>query len=72
MAITVKLDKYGKIFIPKSVRSQLDTEEFQVQMVDGVVELIPIRTPLDLYGTLSEVDDAEVQRIEDDGHGSDD
>ncbi|MCK4717536.1 MAG: AbrB/MazE/SpoVT family DNA-binding domain-containing protein [Thermoplasmata archaeon] len=52
MTEMVKIDKFGRILIPNRIRKRLDTEEFELLVKEDRVELIPIRDPLTLFGTL--------------------
>lgn len=67
MTITVKIDKFGKIFLPRNIRKNLDADKFEVVVKDGVVELIPVRNPLALFGTLKSLDIGTLDEI----HGED-
>jgi len=67
MTITVKIDKYGKIFLPKRIRRSLTAEEFEVRVEEGVIELIPVKNPLELFGTLKNFDKSILDEI----HGED-
>jgi len=67
MVITVKVDSYGKIFIPKGIRDQFPSNEFEIVVKEKVVELIPVKSPLDLFGTLKSLDMSALDEI----HGED-
>jgi bifunctional DNA-binding transcriptional regulator/antitoxin component of YhaV-PrlF toxin-antitoxin module len=67
MTITVKIDKFGKIFLPRNVRKKLNAEKFEIVIKDGVVELIPVKNPLALFGTLKSLDTGILDEI----HGED-
>jgi len=67
MVLTVKLDSYGKIFIPKGIREQFPSDEFEIVVYEKKVELIPVRSPLDLFGTLKSLDMSALDEI----HGED-
>ena len=67
MVITVKVDAYGKIFIPKGIRDQFPSDEFEIVVKEKVVELIPVKSPLDLFGTLKSLDMSALDEI----HGED-
>ena len=65
MTITVKLDSYGKIFIPKAIRTQFTSDEFEISVKKEVVELKPLKSPTALFGTLKKID----RKLLDDIHG---
>jgi len=67
VVITVKLDTYGKIFIPKGIREQLPSNEFEIVVKEEVVELIPVKSPLELFGTLRSLKMSALDEI----HGED-
>ena len=67
MPITVKLDKFGKIFLPKKIRTKLKAKEFEVVFSKGHLELIPVKSPLALFGTLKDLDLSDLDEI----HGED-
>ena len=67
MSITVKIDRFGKIFLPRKVRKKLNAEKFEIIIKDGVVELIPVRNPFDLFGTLKSLDTGILDGV----HGED-
>lgn len=67
MVITVKVDSYGKIFIPKGIRDQFTSNEFEIVVKEKVVELIPVKSPLDLFGTLKSLNMSALDEI----HGED-
>ncbi len=68
MSITVKLDKFGKIFIPKKIRMKLKAEEFEVVLNKGKLELIPVRNPLSLFGTLKNIDMRDLDEVHGEEH----
>ncbi len=67
MSVTVKIDKFGKIFIPKKIRKQLVSNEFEVIIENDKLELIPVKHPLELFGTLKSVKLKKLDEI----HGED-
>ena len=67
MTTTVKIDRFGKIFIPKKIRKALSAEEFEINIEEGVVKLVPVRSPLELFGTLKDFDMSILDEI----HGED-
>ncbi len=67
ITITVKIDKFGKIFLPKRIRRKLTAEKFEVRVEEGVIELIPVKSPLELFGTLKSIDMSVLDEI----HGED-
>ena len=67
MTITVKIDRFGKIVIPKKIRKALSAEEFEINVEEGVVKLIPVKNPLELFGTLKDFDMSVLDEI----HGED-
>ena len=68
MIITVKIDKFGKIFLPKSIRRQIQANEFEVHIEDEKVELIPIKEPLELFGTLKKTNKKHLDKIHGEEH----
>ncbi len=51
----VKIDKFGKMFIPKKIREMFDAKEFEIILKEGIIHLRPIKHPLKLYGTLKKL-----------------
>lgn len=39
----VKLDDKGRVFLPASVRKKVRTRRFEVKVVKGKIELIPVK-----------------------------
>ena len=52
MSELVKLDDFGKIFLPKRVREKLTSREFVVEFDEGDLVLKPVRDPLEFFGAL--------------------
>jgi bifunctional DNA-binding transcriptional regulator/antitoxin component of YhaV-PrlF toxin-antitoxin module len=67
MGITVKIDKFGKIFVPKTIRNKMVSDEFEVEIEKDVLKLIPVKHPLELFGTLKSVKFKKLDEI----HGED-
>ena len=67
MGITVKIDKFGKIFIPKEIRKKMVSDKFEVKIEKDILELIPVKHPLELFGTLKSVKLKKLDEI----HGED-
>jgi len=67
LAETVKMDNIGRILIPKSIRQKLDSNEFEVHYVNDKLELIPVRHPVELFGTLKKTNRKKLDSI----HGED-
>lgn len=66
---TVKMDKFGKIFIPKALRQKLDAAEFEVIFEKDALRLKPIKHPKYLFGTLKKLDVSRLKDVhEDDEH----
>lgn len=65
MTETIKIDKFGKIFIPKRIRDKLGAEDFEILIKNNEVNLIPVKNPLVLFGTLKKFNN----KILDDIHG---
>ena len=63
----VKMDKFGKMFFPKDIREKISDDEFEVFITDEKIELIPVKKPLDLFGTLKGIDKKHL----DEHHGED-
>ncbi len=63
----VKLDKFGKIFIPKEIRDKIGATEFEIIVEEDHLELIPVRNPIELFGTLKKIDRKKLDEI----HGED-
>lgn len=55
MEETVKVDKFGKLFIPKKIREKIDAKEFEIFLKEGILHLRPVKHPLKLYGTLKKL-----------------
>ena len=74
MSELVKIDDYGKIFLPKRIRDKLTAREFLVDIEEDDLILRSVRDPLDFFGTLRGIDASEVERMrredEKDGHTS--
>ncbi|UCG70760.1 MAG: hypothetical protein JSV09_07095 [Thermoplasmata archaeon] len=68
LTITVRIDKFGKIFIPKKIRKNLMAEEFEIIVNNGVVELIPVKNPLALFGSLRSLDKKALDEIHGEEH----
>jgi bifunctional DNA-binding transcriptional regulator/antitoxin component of YhaV-PrlF toxin-antitoxin module len=52
MTEMVRIDNFGKIFIPKRYREKLTETEFQIAIRGQEIVLRPVRHPLSLYGAL--------------------
>jgi len=37
------IDRYGRVWIPKAIRSQFDTNMFRISVEDGRIVLTPVR-----------------------------
>ena len=46
----VELDRKGRVLLPASLRRKLGTKRFEVRLVDGRVELVPLETWRSLKG----------------------
>ena len=68
MSVVVKIDQFGKIFIPKKIRGQLPAQEFEIIVKDDVVKLIPIRHPSQLFGSLRSLNITAVDEIHGEEH----
>ena len=68
LGITVKIDKFGKIFIPKKIRKKMVSDEFEVKIEKDKVELIPVIHPLELFGTLKSVKLKKLDEIHGEEH----
>ena len=69
MGTVVRIDKFGKIFIPKALRKKMTAEEFEVRFRKDRLELIPVKHPLELFGTLKST---KIKKLGlDDIHGED-
>ncbi len=68
MADTVKIDIHGKVFIPKAIRDLFPSNEFEILIKEKVVELIPVKNPLDLFGTLKSFDMSTLDEIHSGDH----
>jgi bifunctional DNA-binding transcriptional regulator/antitoxin component of YhaV-PrlF toxin-antitoxin module len=69
LTITVKIDKFGKIFLPKALRKKISAIEFEVHVKKDRLELIPLKHPLELFGTLKSIDTKKLKL--DELHGDD-
>jgi len=68
MVITVRLDRFGKIFIPKEIRKKMVADEFEVNFEEEKIELIPVKHPLELFGTLKSVSIKKLDEIHGEEH----
>ena len=64
----VKIDKFGKIFLPKHIRSQLESDHFQAIIMQDELHLIPIKDPSDLFGSLKGSSMKTLEEIHDEEH----
>lgn len=68
MTIMVKLDRFGKIFLPKQVRSRIQATQFEVIIMNDELHLIPVKDPTQLFGSLSGTSRAHLEEIHDEEH----
>ncbi len=68
MSITVKLDDFGKIFLPKEIRMKLKAKKFELIFNKGHLELIPVKSPSALFGTLKDLDLSDLDEIHGEAH----
>ncbi len=68
MTVTVKIDKFGKIFFPKRIRNLIQGDEFEVHILDNKVELIPVMKPIELFGTLKKTNKKYLDAIHGEEH----
>ncbi len=68
MGVTVKIDRFGKIFIPKEIRKKMVSDEFEVKIEKDKLELIPVIHPLELFGTLKSVNLKKLDEIHGEEH----
>ena len=68
MTVTVKMDRFGKIFIPKEIRKKMVSDEFEVKLEKDKLELIPVNHPLELFGTLKSVKLKKLDEIHGEEH----
>ena len=71
MTVTVRIDRFGKIFIPKVIRNRLSSDEFEVRIKKEKLELIPVKHPLELFGTLKTIKTKELDEIHGEDHDLD-
>jgi len=71
MVIKVKMDRFGKIFFPKNIREKVPDNEFEVVIENDHIELIPIRNPLELFGTLRSVSTKKLEELHGEEHDLD-
>jgi len=64
----VKMDKFGKIFLPKMIRSQMKGDQFQAVIVKNELHLKPIKDPRELYGLLPDIKTEELDEVHNDEH----
>jgi AbrB family looped-hinge helix DNA binding protein len=64
----VKIDKYGKIFIPKWIRKKLNARSFEVSLEKEKVVLKPIKHPLQLFGTLKDLNLVKLDKMHEEEH----
>jgi hypothetical protein len=70
MATMVKIDRFGKIFLPKQVRSRVHATQFEVKIMNDELHLIPVKDPSQLFGSLPADSNAKesLEEIHDDDH----
>ena len=68
MSEMVKLDGHGRVLIPKKFREALGVDEFELMLEDGILNLIPVKNPLDLFGTLRGLDTKGLDGIHGEEH----
>ena len=69
LTVTVKIDKFGKIFLPKAIRRKITSSEFEVRFKKDRLELIPVKHPVELFGTLKDLHKKKLKL--DELHGED-
>ena len=60
MTTMVKIDRFGKIFLPKQVRSLIQATQFEVIIMNDELHLIPVKDPSQLFGSLPGTSNAKV------------
>ncbi|MEA3559019.1 MAG: hypothetical protein U9R75_07180 [Candidatus Thermoplasmatota archaeon] len=68
MSEMVNMDGHGRILIPKKFREALGADEFELMLEDGILNLIPVKNPLELFGTLKGLDTGELDGIHGEEH----
>ncbi len=68
MSELVKMDKFGKIFIPVRFRRQIRHTSFQIEVRDDEIVLHPVKDLMELFGTMPDLDMADLDEV----HGDDD
>ena len=68
----VRMDNFGKIFLPKKVRERLDAKRFSLEFRDDELVLRPVRDPVEFFGAFkglarSDVDEVHGEWEEHDG-----
>ena len=64
----VKIDKFGKISMPKKIRKKMVSDEFEVKFEKDKLELIPVKHTLELFGTLKSVKLKKLDEIHGEEH----
>jgi len=62
----VKLDRFGKIFIPKRYRNKLQGTTFTMEFIGDDILLHPVKDPLELFGTLDGITRKDIEEVHDD------
>lgn len=66
--ILVKIDAFGKIFLPKQVRSQMKAKQFEVVLMNDELHLIPVEDPAKLFGMLPDISRKSLEELHDEEH----
>jgi len=66
--IVVKMDKYGKVFLPKQIRSRIDADRFEAVFVKNELHLKPIRKPTELFGILPDINNKNLDEVHNEEH----
>jgi AbrB family looped-hinge helix DNA binding protein len=59
----VKIDKFGKLFIPKKIRERLCAKKFEIILKEDIIHLRPVKHPLKLYGTLEKLNVSKLKEM---------
>ena len=68
MPIMVNMHRLGRILIPKRIRQEIGADEFEMVLEGGKIELIPVKNPLEYFGTLKGIDIEELDEVHGEEH----
>ncbi|ODS42198.1 MAG: hypothetical protein MSIBF_02350 [Candidatus Altiarchaeales archaeon IMC4] len=67
----VRIDRFGRLFIPAFIRKTINADKFEIKVSNKNIVLKPIKNPLELFGTLPDLNANKLKEVHDDwGHES--